>query len=262
MSKPDTDRDLPSWDQLINRDGFHTFALTADIDWAPDYAVEDLLLAIEPTGFHITLFATHEQAILKNLPSWVSVGLHPDNTRPHPEHGLRRKILDLLDMYPEARGVRCHRNFFGQNIASFAAEAGLAYDASVFLWRHPHMQPWRDQYGLIRMQYGFEDGIIADMNLPWDVGFMDMDVPGQKIFNFHPIFTFLNCPNDDYRRAIVRDYKDLTQAPESAMRPHRHTGYGARNFLLDVLSTLSATRARSLTLLEASCTASAHWGAQ
>lgn len=251
-----------TWPDLINADGFRTFALTADIDWAPDYAVEDLLLAVEPTGFHITLFATHDQPILKNLPSWVSVGLHPDNTRPHAQTGLKRKILDLLELYPEARGVRAHRNFFGQNIASLAADAGLEYDASVILWRHPHMQPWLDQYGLIRMQYGFEDGIIADMRLPWDTGLLDVSVPGQKIYNFHPIFTYLNCPDDDYRRAIVRDYSDLTQAPQSVLGSRRHQGEGARTFLLRVLDALRATGARSLSLLEAARVARTHWETQ
>ena len=141
------------WVGYYNLGRFSSFALTSDVDWAPDYCIEDVLTLVSKFNFFLSVFATHRSPILLAASDRVEVGLHPDFTRPHPEHGIRRKILDLLDVYPDAKGVRAHRNFFGQNIAQLAVEAGLTYDASVFHWGRPFCQIERDQYGLVRMSY-------------------------------------------------------------------------------------------------------------
>lgn len=242
---------------FYNLDGFTTFALTTDIDWAPDYCVEDVFRLIEDAGLRLTAFATHDSHVARTAPKFVEIGLHPDNTRPHPEHGLSRKIPDLLDIYPQAVGLRAHRNFFGQNIAQMAAAAGLQYDASVLHWRQPFCQAGIDQYGLVRMCYNWEDGIHADRGLPWDLAHVPIAGPGLKIFNMHPIFIYLNCPDDGYRRRVVKDYKDLTTIPRNVVDPLVHDGYGARRFLIDLLQHLKATGARSIVLSEIAAAKSA-----
>lgn len=242
------DRELLDLSQVQNEQSFNYFSLTADVDWAPDYAVDDYVSIIADAGMQASVYATHDSDALRGIDDVIEVGLHPDNTRPHPEHGLNRKILDLKELYPSAVGVRCHRNFFGQNIAQQAVAADLTYDASVFLWQHPHLRPWKDQYGLIRMAYNWEDGIQADYGLPWDMSHVPFDGPGMKVFNFHPIFVYLNCPNDDYRRKVVSDYKDLTSAPKDKIEPLIYQGYGARNFLIDMLTELKSRGARCVRL--------------
>jgi hypothetical protein len=178
----------------------------------------------------------------------VEIGLHPDNTRPDPRYGLARKLSTLKEIYPESIGMRAHRNFFGQNIAHYAREAGLVYDVSVLNWCRPFGQVFQDQYGLYRMSYNWEDGVHADMGLDWDLKHLPIEQPGLKIFNCHPIFIYLNAPDDDYRRAIVRDYPNLQDAPEAALKSAIYPGYGAREFLLDLLRTLKSRNASAYTL--------------
>ena len=224
------------------------FSLTCDIDWAPDYAVADLFQIVSDIGYDLTAFATHDSDELKNCPNFVEIGLHPDNTRPHPEFGLSRKILDLKEMYPDAVGLRAHRNFFGQNIAHLASQAGLKYDVSVFNWRQKFVQIHKDQFGLLRTSYNWEDGINADMGLEWDIANVPIDDPGLKIFNFHPIFVYLNCPNDDYRRTVTQQYKNLELAPKSELEPMIYKGYGARTFMIDMLKELKQKNMKSIRL--------------
>jgi hypothetical protein len=233
------------WARYYNLDRFSDFALTSDVDWAPDYCIEDLFSLVGDSDLNLSIFATHNSSILKAAPDFVEVGLHPDFTRPHPEHGIRRKMLDLLDVYPEARGVRAHRNFFGQNIAQLAREAGLIYDASVFHWSKPFSQVERDQYGLVRMTYCWEDGIQADRGLPWELQHVPIAGPGLKIFNVHPIFIYLNCPDDAYRRSVTNGISDLTRLPYAQAKAQIYRGYGARSFLIDLLKHLRSLRARS-----------------
>jgi hypothetical protein len=180
MEYPDYLKDDP-WLEYYNLGLQRSFSLTTDIDWAPDYAVEDLFGLVEAAGLSLSAFATHSSSLLKRAPKWAEIGLHPDNTRSDANHGLSRKILDLKEIYPEAVGVRAHRNFFGQNIAQFAAQAGLVYDASVFLWRRPWCQIFKDQYGLVRMCYNWEDGVQADMGLDWSIEHVPILGPGLKI---------------------------------------------------------------------------------
>src|SRR5262249_17565709 len=97
---------------LYNLDGFSTFAMTADIDWAPEYAIDDMLDLFSDAGITVSCFATHASPVLKSAGRSVEIGLHPDYTRPHPEHGLIRKLDELKELFPEATGVRSHRNFF------------------------------------------------------------------------------------------------------------------------------------------------------
>lgn len=63
-------------------DGLKDVCLTADIDWAPDYASELALDIAASYGCQITAFATHRSSLLRAPPSHVEVGQHPDNTRP------------------------------------------------------------------------------------------------------------------------------------------------------------------------------------
>lgn len=235
---------------LYNLDGFSTYAMTADIDWAPEYAIEDMLGLFEDAGIKLSCFATHPSPVLSRRNPLVEVGLHPDYTRPDPVKGLAPKLDMLKSLFPEAVGVRSHRNFFGQNTAHLAQQAGLLYDASVFLWRQPYCQIHLDQWGLYRMAYCWEDGIQADMRLPWSLDLVPMDSPGLKVFNIHPIFIYLNCPDDDYRRAIVKDYSDLTKAPHAVLSAQRYKGYGARSFLVDLLAKLKTTGAKNYHLKE------------
>lgn len=235
---------------LYNLDGFESYAMTADIDWAPEFAIEDMLSLFYSADIKITCFATHPSPALSRGSSLIEVGLHPDYTRPDAQRGLAGQLDKLQEIFPESKGVRSHRNFFGQNVAQLAAERGFLYDSSVLLWRQPLCQIHKDQWGLFRLCYSWEDGIQADMRLPWSLDVVPIDSPGLKIFNVHPIFIYLNCPDDNYRRAVVKDYPNLTLAPHDILRGLRFDGYGARRFLTDLLSKLKETRATAYHLKE------------
>ena len=233
---------------FYNLDGFSSVALTTDIDWAPDYAVEATLRLVDAAGFPITAFATHRTAVLRGLGPAVEIGLHPDNTRPDPVHRFSRKLPDLLEMYPEAKGLRCHRNFFGQNISDLATDAGLLYDASMFLWRQPFAQCYVDYNGLVKIPYTWEDGIHVDLNRPLDIAELQLDTPGLKILNVHPMLIYLNAPNDRLRRSACKGITDLAVTPEAHFSDSIFKGYGLARFFADLLSELRRRQVRPVLL--------------
>ena len=169
------------WENYLNTDKIKTVFITSDIDWAPDYAIEVMLDEISKRGIKISLFATHKTNILQKKYSDIEIGLHPDYGRANIRGGLEYQIKSLLDIYPEAKGTRSHQNFFGQNTCNIAHELGLKYEASNIQWRVPFLMPHRDYNQMVRIPYYWEDGIHADMNLPWDIKELKLDTPGLKV---------------------------------------------------------------------------------
>lgn len=221
--------------KFYNLDVVKTMFLTTDIDWAPDFATEDLFQTVTQRGFKITAFATHKSELLAQKNSLIEIGLHPDNTRPDKEFVFANKLNDLKNIYPESVGLRCHRNFFGNNISDLAVKAGLKYDVSTLQWLQPFCSAFIDYNKLIRASYFWEDGIHCDTRTAFEISKVRLDTPGMKIFNVHPILIYLNAPNDDYRREVTKVYKDLTQAKYSDLKEKIYKGYGIKTFYVDLL---------------------------
>ncbi len=202
--------------------------LTCDVDWAPEYAVETVLQAVEAHGHKLTLFATHRSELLLRAPDWLEVGLHPDFTRQDGKSRFEEKLSALKKCYPAAVGMRSHRGFFGNNIGDMAKTCGLRYDASAFLWNQPFCQAHIDYNGMTRFSYMWEDGIHLDLGLELNFDRVNLHLPGLKILNVHPILIFLNSTSDDHRRSVTCRYKDLTIAPyaEVAADVNRERGIG------------------------------------
>lgn len=236
--------------KYYNLISFNSVFLTTDIDWAPDFAVEELFNLVQEFDFKLTAFATHKSTVMQKSNGLVEVGLHPDNTRPDKEFGFSKKIEDLKSMYPESVGLRCHRNFFGNNIGDLAKRAGLKYDASTLLWLQPFCSAFEDYNNLIRMSYYWEDGIHCDKNLAYDVNKIKLHTPGLKILNVHPILIYLNAPNDQYRKDVTKNYSDLTTANYTDITNSIYKGYGIKNFYLDILTYLKLQKVNTHFLRE------------
>lgn len=241
--------------RYYNLDGLTDVCLTCDVDWAPEYAIEAVLQAVEAHGHKFTIFSTHDSAVLQRAPSWLEVGLHPDFTRKPPSPWFDERMAGLKAIYPEAVGMRSHRNFFGNNIADLAKANGLIYDASVFAWNEPICLAHRDYQGLVRMAYSWEDGIHLDFNLPRDLSATTIMTPGLKILNVHPILIYLNSQTEDHRRGVTRRYQDLVNAPKAEIDAERNTGEGIANLWHAMLGWLAENNIRTHCLRDVARTA-------
>lgn len=226
------------WARALNATKTDIVFISSDIDWAPEYAIELMLEEIKKRNLKISLFATHNSPVLKQRHDFVEMGLHPDYGRANIRGGLEYQIKSLMDMYPDAVGTRSHQNFFGQNTCNIAHSLGLKYEASNIQWRVPFQMPHRDYNGMVRIPYYWEDGIHADMGLPWNLDELQLDCAGLKVINFHPVFLFLNAPDDDFRRKVTANYTDLASVPFADMNGQRHDGEGAFTYFQKVLDHL------------------------
>jgi hypothetical protein len=233
-----------------NLDGLTDVFLTADVDWAPDYAIDHLLRAVEARKMKLTIFATGKSASLQKPPDWLEVGLHPDFTR-KTGPWIDERMAALKALYPEAVGMRSHRNYFGQNIADLAHANGLLYDASNILFNQPYTQAHVDYNSMIRFSYMWEDGLHLDMKYGLDLSRVTLESPGLKIINAHPVLFYLNSVSDDHRRKVTRRYSDLTTALKADIDPERNTGRGIGTVWLEMLDDFAKRGIRTHCLRDA-----------
>ena len=238
------------WLKYYNSQKLDTIILTCDVDWAPEFAIEEVINLTGQYGCKITIFATHKSEILLNTPNHVEVGLHPDFTRVHTIKSFCDKINQLNEYYPDAVGSRSHRNFFGQNISDCAKKCGLKYDVSTFLWNEPFCQVHKDYNGLLKFAYFWEDGIHLDLKLPLNWNQISLNTPGMKILNVHPILMYLNSSSEDHRRSVTSRYQDLTSSSKSEIDAEVNHGNGIKDVWIEILQFIHSSNLKTYKLSE------------
>ena len=86
------------------------YALTFDIDWAPDYMILHCLELIESAGYKATFFATHSTPLNKEIVDrGHNLGIHP-NFLPGSSQGsnVEEVISECLNYAPNAWCMRTH----------------------------------------------------------------------------------------------------------------------------------------------------------
>lgn len=194
-------------------------ALTFDVDWAPDWAIEDCLNICLKHNIPCTVFVTHSSSILKDLLSdpRIEVGIHP-NFLEGSSHGSKtEEVLDFcFDLVPDATVMRTHNlvqttQLFGTIADNYRK---IEIDCSIFLPNHTGLRPVNMYYGITsrritRIPYFWEDDHYAvDPDCNWDGSFKKPETIGYKVFDFHPIHVVSNmCSLESYSR--LKKIKDV-----------------------------------------------------
>ena len=206
-------------------------AISFDVDWAPDPAIEETLEIIDQAGATATIFATHATPLLSGLRGH-EIGIHPNFL----EGGRERwapAIDELLEAYPEARGARSHAYHANSLILDLFVDRGLIYDSNIFMFRQPSIRGFRAPNGLIRLPVFWEDDdnwTVGD----WNPAALEMDDPeALYIFDLHPIHVFLNTESAERYEAAKPHYQDAERLREYA-NPES-SGTGSRVFLKRLL---------------------------
>ncbi len=180
--------------------GSNGLYLTLDMDWAPDWMLEDCLRVLVDANAPATWFVTHQTPVLDELrkrPDLFELGIHP-NCLAGSSHGAdEAEVLGhMLDLLPEAVTMRTHGLYQCTPFLARAAAMGVENDVSLFLpWvqgLEPHVLPFPD-WPLVRLPYFWEDDVaMLRPDAPWGLDAPDFQGPGLKIFDFHPVHVALN----------------------------------------------------------------------
>lgn len=210
-------------------------AFTCDIDWAPEYVIEDTLNLFELFSIKCTFFSTHHSITLaKSNKKLFEIGIHPDFTPLLKGDNGKSfdDILDnILDIHPEARGVRTHTMLHNIQMLQKFADKKLVYEANNFMPYQTGLKPFKLWNGLVRIPYNWEDDVHWAYGYSFDNCRINLNDEELVIFDFHPIHIFLNTENK-YRYSEARKFYDNHQK----LLEYRNSEVpGTRDLLINLL---------------------------
>jgi len=247
----------------MSKASYELYAITIDIDWAPDFMIEEMASVLTEHGVKCTWFVTHDSPALQKLRAnpLFELGIHP-NFFPHSSHGQNEDeiIRYCFDLVPEAKSVRTHALYQNSRLISkLSNEYNLMVDCSLFLADTPHLIPHvlhtnRTGKKLVRIPFFWEDDVeCMNPNPRWSVSHEIYRIPGMKMFNFHPMYVGLN--ENDFMRyeALKRQYngvKVLSELSREEVAPFVNREAGAGTFFRELIPFLSQSGHKTFTASE------------
>lgn len=219
------------------------FVLTADQDWAPEWAMERFLAFVDEAEVPVHVFVTNRSPALDGASGdpGVTLGAHP-NFLPGSTHGETSEevISTCRTLVPGATSFRSHAYAEDAYTHALLREAGFETDSNVCLFLQPGIVPLIHAMGFLRLPVFLDD----DSLLLWDRdGELDLDpmapalaAPGLKILNFHPVLFAINCPSAKH----YRTHRDSLYAAGSEVQaPYR--GRGTATVLSELIERIRAS---------------------
>ncbi len=218
------------------------FSLTADVDWASEYAVRDLLDIAYRYGIRPTVFATHPSDVLfdAHADGAIQLGIHP-NFLPGSSHGADHLsvIEHLCADFPMARSFRSHCFVDGTHITRELARRGFSVDSNLCLYLQPDLVPLQHESGLVRLPVFWEDDTHwIRSGGDWDLAryLPTFLTPGLKVLNVHPFMLAANIADQAHFEAV---HGHITTLGPDTIDAVRREGPGVRTFLLELLDVLT-----------------------
>ena len=203
--------------------------VTLDVDWAPDWMIEDVAERLVLANVRATFFATHDspaiRALIRN--PLFEIGLHPNFLSGSSHGNTPDEIFKTLRSFlPEARSMRTHSLFQSEPLLGLCADRyNIEIDCSIHLPRVSHICPQAviltdGGRTLVRVPHIFQDNMHIISNLPWTFSAIGLMSPGWKVLNFHPVHVILNSSSlQPYEALKVRGpLQTLTRADLPAVR--------------------------------------------
>jgi hypothetical protein len=218
---------------------FHTrrwFCLTADQDWAPEWAMEFFMAWVRGLEIPLHVFTTNESRALAESAGrdGTTVGWHPNFGTPSSHGATPRDVVSHMQgLAPKARTFRTHGFAESYQALAALAEAGHRVESQFPTRFSAGITPLLHATGLVRLPVWFEDDIW--MREPVDADRRieaSIDSPGLKILNLHPIHIALNSPNYAYYNA----HRDEIYTEGTSVDDLAYTGRGARTIAEQIIS--------------------------
>lgn len=218
------------------------FALTFDIDWAPDYAIFKCLELLDSANCKATFFTTHSTPMNHQiLQQGHSLGIHP-NFLPGSSHGscVKEIISECLKYAPDAWCMRTHALVQSSPLLHeiFTNFSQLKLDVSLFMHRSPfaHKIKWDfEGVSFDRLLYNWEDD--AQFSNFTENVIPELFFGELTIFDFHPIHVFLNSTDGREYRKLKSEHSHISLSLLSSNIAEKYIscGVGTQTYLKEIL---------------------------
>lgn len=194
------------------------FALTLDIDWAPDPVVDYVAGRLIEKRVKATWFVTHDSPAVRRLIKYQNlfeIGIHPyfhpTSTQGTDEISI---VENLLALVPYAKSVRMHGLLHSSNILRILALHGIENDVSLYLPDTQNIVPHRLHFpegaSILRLPYVWEDDFEMCKPQPCFSPDGFLKINQVAILDFHPIHIVLNSRTSAiYERERSNNWRGL-----------------------------------------------------
>jgi len=228
------------------------FAITIDIDWAPKEVLEDCLNLLNAYNIKATFFCPSPLNIEKIQFKNHELAIHPNYKK---IGGFEKNIKELLQIFPDAKGVRSHSLITSSLIYSIYRKFGLEYESNYSMYLQKNIQPFLMINNILQLPIYFFDQapwlMYKNSRLEKEDLFLPSESllkkPGLKVFLFHPIHVFINTHCLEFYEKTKRYYHQ----PKKLLRyQRRQKKLGIRNLFLELLSYVKKNKITCKTLYE------------
>lgn len=241
---------------------FNFYSITIDIDWAPDFAISKMAQELITRGIKCTWFITHESLAIDELKKWphlFELAWHP-NFLSGSSHGKsERDVLDTMRRWlPNGQSVRAHCLVSNSRLLlTMLEDYGIDNEVSILLRDTPNIVPHHIKYKkggriLVRIPFFWEDDIQIHFGETdvWQVIHPKYHVPGLKVFNFHPMYYWLNsCSMAPYE--TVKQIGPMSQITIEEMRSFVNNAQpGSKDLFCDLLNHIKQFQPETYTISE------------
>jgi hypothetical protein len=218
--------------------------LTFDIDWAPDFVVDEVADMCIRRRVRATWFATHQSPAIARLAQHgdlFELGMHP-NFMAGSTHGRTydEVLAHCRALVPDAISVRTHGVYqSGPLLAQIVAQTKIRVDSSILLPEMPHIRAVRvptDAGWLTRVPCFWADDYQLLKGADESVPDAFRSLPGVQVYVFHPIHIYLNSASPQHYREMRARTPNLSEAAESHLRSFVNTS--ANSGIRSILSRL------------------------
>ena len=221
-----------------NFEKLNNLIITFDIDWAPEFMIEEILEITK--NLNITIFNTHPSKLLKNLKSnRVCVGIHPNIQKGSSQGKDLNIIKNYLKNVGDFKYLRFHLLGHSSRDLEFFTQKGTKIDSSYYLPNQPFLIPtfW-SSFDLVRVPYTWEDGFTLSSKKKIEKS-INLKDPGLKVLNFHPIDIYLNTYSIDQRNKFKNNFKSVLHSDKKSCEQFmNHKKFGVRDFLINTINII------------------------
>ncbi len=212
-----------------------TFVLTADQDWAPEWACEYFVKLLSDNRLIAHVFRTSRSEALDYAvdTGLITNGWHP-NFKRGSSHGLDiAEVIDtMMELFPGCTTVRAHSYFESSETWKMLKHAGITVESHGPTDMEENLMPLRMMSGLTRLPVYLEDDVhlIGESRQKSLKRFIrNIGVPGLKILDFHPIHLALNTPSLEHYDEFKRDPQGMSDT---------HGQSGVRDAFLEIVQIM------------------------
>lgn len=237
-----------------------THAITFDIDWAPDWCIEQVSQMLIEKEIKATWFITHDSPAIRKLSKYgdlFELGIHP-NFQPDSTQGRNPQevMKNLMRFLPQAVSVRTHGLIQSSHLLKMMREQfGIQFDVSILLYKTPNIVPHTiytsKNSPIIRIPFFWEDD--TEMSVPnplFSFSEKKYHLPGLKIFNFHIIHLILNSFSLEGYQNCKKLTPQINNLTENMVNPFINHKTGTYTLFNEMIEYMIKKQSNGFTITE------------